>query len=520
MGKPLPSPDALFVNARALTMDARLPEAQAVAVGGGLVTWVGSNRESESLKRPGVRVVDCGGGTLAPGFHDAHIHLMAYAAAALAVDCRPAAAPSIASLKRAIAERAARTPEGEWIRAFGYEETALAERRHPARRDLDAAAPRHPVRLNHRSGHACVLNSLAMERVGIGMSFPEPSGATIDRELDTAEPSGLMFEMEDYLDRKIPPLPDADMERALRRASKSLLRYGVTSVQDATHTNSPDRWDFFGGLRDSVGAAPRMTLMPGYARLRDFTERGLAFGSGDSWLRVGHAKIMVTASSGRQSPDPEELRRIVAGCVELGFPVAVHAVEASVALSATRALLAHPAPGYRHRIEHCSECPPDALEAVARSCADVVTQPGFVYENGDRYLRDVDEAMRPYLYRARSLAERGVRLAFGSDAPVVEPNPMRGIYAAVTRRTESGRVLGAGERERVSLTYALRAYTLGAARAAGLEREAGTLAPGKPADMILFEEDLTSVEPERLPDTLPAMTVLGGEVVFELGVSG
>ena len=113
----------------------------------------------------------------------------------------------------------------------------------------------------------------------------------------------------------------------------------------------------------------------------------------------------------------------------------------------------------------------------------------------------------------RSLAERGVRLAFGSDAPVVEPNPMRGIYAAVTRRTESGRVLGAGER--VSLTDALRAYTLGAAQAAGLEREVGTLAPGKLADMTLFQEDLASLEPERLPDIRPAMTVLGGEIVFE-----
>ena len=513
MGKPSPSPDALFVNARALTMDARLPEAQAVAVGGGFVTWVGSNREAESLKRPGVRFVDCGGGTLTPGFHDAHIHMMAYAAAALAVDCRPPGISSIASLKRAIAERAARTPEGEWIRAFGYEESALSERRHPTRRDLDAAAPRHPVRLNHRSGHACVLNSLAMERVGIGMSFPELGDATIDRELDTAEPSGLMFEMEDYLDRKIPPLPDSDMERALRQASESLLGYGVTSVQDATHTNSPDRWDFFAGLRDSMNAAPRMTLMPGYARLRDFTERGLAFGRGDSRLRVGHAKIMATASSGRQSPDEYELRRIVAECAELGFPVAVHAVEASVTLSAARALSNHPAPGYRHRIEHCSECPPEALDAVARSSADVVTQPGFVYESGDRYLREVDEAMRPYLYRMRSLAERGVRLAFGSDAPVVEPNPMRGIYAAVTRRTESGRVLGAGER--VSLTDALRAYTLGAAQAAGLEREVGTLAPGKLADMTLFQEDLASLEPERLPDIRPAMTVLGGKIVFE-----
>ena len=509
-------PDLILTNARVLTMDRNSPSAEAVAVKDGRVLSVGRLSDFVGVNSGRVKVVDCGRGTLMPGFHDAHLHLLAYAASLLAVDCRPSSVNSIRDIVREIRDRASGAPAGEWIRATGYDETSLRERRHPTRRDLDEATSLHPVRLDHRSGHASVLNTMALERVGIGDSFSEPPGATVARELDSGEPSGLLFEMEGYLDGKIPSLSRERIEASLKWASENLLAYGVTSVQDATHVNSVARWEFLQKLSDSIYPIPRISLMPGYRHLNEFAERDLRFGACGTRLRLGHAKIMVTASSGRQTPDKSELSRMVSECVEAGFPVAVHAVEAEVARSAAEAISAAPVSdnvSALHRIEHCSECPPDALDMVARSSARVVTQPSFVYQNGDRYLSTVDGDMLPHLYSVGSFMERGIDVAFSSDAPFGDPDPMLGIFSAVERKTASGILLAANER--ILALRALESYTAASARASGVAGKVGMIMPGMYADMILFEEDITSVGPERLIESRPVMTILGGRVVWE-----
>ena len=507
--------DTLLTNARVLTMSPAGPRAEAVAIAGDRIIWVGSSDDAKSFVRSSTRVVDCAGGTLLPGFHDAHMHLLAYASTLAGVDCGPDAVSSIDELKSAIRNRASITPEGEWIRASGYDETTLVEARHPTRWDLDDAAPAHPVRLNHRSGHGCVLNSAALALVGIHDSTDEPPGATIARDLNTGQPSGLLLEMSDYLDDRIPSPPVEEIENSVRRASRILLSHGVTSIQDATHRNSVQRWELFGKLRSSIEDMPRTTMMPGFHHLNEFTGNGLNFGSGDSRLRVGHAKIMVMASSGRQTPAHSDLCRAVSSCAESGFPAAIHAVERESIISAAesiRSATAATGTALRHRIEHCSEGTPDVIESVARCSAWVVTQPGFVYHSGDRYLKTVKSSMRPHLYPVGALVRAGVQYAFGSDAPVADPNPMPAICVAVTRLTGQGRHLG--PEQAVGLFDALAAYTVGAAASSCLEDSLGTIAPGMLADLALFEEDVTSAEPERIRDMRPAMTVLGGKVVM------
>ncbi len=509
-------PDLILTNARVLTMDRHRPGAEAVAVKDGRVQRVGRTSDLSVLKSGGVKVIDCGGGTLMPGFHDAHLHLLAYAASLLAVDCRPSSVNSIGEIARKIGDKASRTSAGEWIRATGYDETSLREGRHPTRRDLDEATSLHPVRLDHRSGHASVLNTMALERVGIGDSFSEPPGATVERDLDTGSPSGLLLEMQDYLESRTSAYSTEEIENSVRMASSTLLSYGVTSVQDATHQNSVSRWDFLGNLIESVGDMPRVTLMPGYRNLSTFLERGLDFGSGGPRLRTGHVKIMVTASSGSQTPDERELALMVSKCVESGFPVAIHAVEAKVVRSAAEAISTAPASSSisaLHRIEHGSECPPEALDVVARSGAKVVTQPSFVYQNGDRYLSTVDRGTLPYLYRVGSFMERGIDVAFGSDAPFGGPDPMHGVFSAVERKTASGSVLAANES--IQVLEALQSYTAAPARASSVASQVGRIMPGMYADMVLFEGDITSVGPERLIGLRPVMTMLGGRIVAE-----
>ena len=507
-------PDTILTNARVLTMSPTRPLAEAVAIARDRIVWVGTSDDAESFLRSGTTVVDCAGGTLLPGFHDAHIHLLAYASALAGVDCGPDAVSSIDDLKSAIRRRASNTSVGEWIRASGYDETALAEARHPTRWDLDDAAPDHPVRLDHRSGHGCVLNSDAMTRIGIGDSTDEPKGATIVRDLRSGQPSGLLLEMSDYLDGRIPSPPVGEIEDGVRRASRMLLSHGVTSIQDATHRNSMQRWELFGKLRSSIGDMPRVTMMPGFQHLDEFTGSGLNFGCGDSLLRVGHCKLMVSASSGRQTPLHDELCRVVSSCAESGFPVAIHAVERETIISAAEAIQranANAGTVMRHRIEHCSEGTPDAVESVVRSSAWVVTQPGFVHHSGDRYLKTVEPSMSPHLYPVGALARAGVRLAFGSDAPVSNPNPMPALRAAVTRLTAQGRTLGL--EHSVDLTDALAAYTVGSAASSCLEDSLGKIMPGMLADLALFGEDILSVSPSELHTLRPVMTILGGKAV-------
>lgn len=509
-------PDLILTNARVLTMDERRPRADAVAIKDGRILWVGSSSEWTTSGWRNVRKLDCAGGSLLPGFHDAHIHLLSYASTALAVDCRPASVSSIRDIKREIGERASRTPKGEWIRAWGYDESSLEERRHPTRRDLDDATQRHPVRLDHRSGHACVLNSPALERVGVGDSFSEPSGATVERELDTGSPSGVLLEMQEFLDGKTNSHTSDELESSIEAVARSLLAQGVTSVQDATQYNSVSRWDYFACVRERVGDMPRVSLMPGYRNIAEFAERGLKFGSGNPVQRVGHAKIMVTVSSGRMTPDKRELSGIVRECAEAGFQVAIHAVEAEAVTSAAEAISSVSGlTGIRtpHRIEHGSECPPEALRAVARSSALVATQPSFIFQNGDLYLSSVDQVTLPYLYRIRAFTENGIRVAFGSDAPIGNPNPMLGVSSAVTRRTETGAVLSEGEG--ICALEAIRAYTSASASATGLDVQVGMIKPGMLADMVLFDEDITQCPPERVGAIRPVMTFLGGAVVSE-----
>lgn len=526
-------PSLVLRNARVLTMDPRRPAAGAVAVRQGRVDWVGADGDLPRSSPASARVIDCGGATLLPGFVDAHCHVLAYAASLLAVDCSPDVAGSIADIVDAIRVRARATPPGRWIRASGYDEVLLDEGRHPTRLDLDEAAPNHPVRLNHGSGHACVLNTIGLSHAGISSSTPEPAGGVIDREVETGDPTGLLLEMDEFLEGRIPPLGETELREGLRAASDRLLSYGVTSVQDATHSNSPGRWDLLSEARSGGAFVPRITMMMGAAHVDEFQERGIVSGSFDDAIDLGPVKVMLTSAGGGLTPSPDELRKIVRRADKAGLQVAIHAVEAEAVDAAVEVLLESGGAvrDRRHRIEHLAECSDQTLKRLKGSGIVAVTNPAFIHYRGRRYLRSVETGKLAWLYRVGALLRAGVTVAAGSDAPVVEPNPLAAIAAAVTRRArpaplsdaigESGRARPAplsdaiGELEGVPVVEALRMCTLDAAYAAFQEGGRGSIEVGKLADMVLLDRDPTRVEPDELSRVRVLMTILGGKVVWE-----
>ena len=517
-GSPLSlTADLLLHNARVITLDQSRPKAAMVVIKGNRILRVGREEDVESFKGVKTRVIDCQGKTIVPGFNDAHCHPIGLAASLLSVDCTPSSVRSIAELQAKIRQRAEQTPKGKWIRATGYDEFYLAEKRHPNRWDLDKAATHHPVKLSHRSGHACVLNSLALKLLGISGETPEPPGGIIERDLETGEPNGLLFEMDPCVEKSLPPLSEEELERGIELANEEFLSYGITSLQDATWSDGLKRWQILRGFKEREKLAPRVSMMIGADELWEFEERGLSTGSGDSQLRLGGVKVVLHITTGCLNPPQEELNQLVQKAHQAGFQLALHAVEENTVEAAITALECAlcqvPKPDHRHRLEHCSVCPPHLAQRLKDMRAIVVTQPSFIYYSGERYLATVSLNDLDWLYAIGSLLASGVKVAASSDAPVVPSNPLVGIYAAVTRATETGQTLL--PQEGISRLEALKMYTLEAAYASFEEGVKGCLTPGRLADLAVLSDDPTKVPPEEIKEIEVVMTIVDGKVVWQ-----
>jgi predicted amidohydrolase YtcJ len=471
--------DWLLAGGRVLTFDARRPVADAVALAGGRVLAVGRARELAALAGPRTARVDCRGATVLPGLIDPHLHLYGLATRSAHVDC--AGAASVGAVL-ALVRRAARAqPPGTWIRGEGLDEGRLGRLPTPA--ELDRAAPRHPVRLRHRSRHASVLSGTALRRLG---------GAA-------AAASGLVAGRERAIGRLVGPLPPAVLADGLAHAGRELAALGLTTVADATPR----------GVR---ALAPLRAAIAGGR----FPLRVVAMRARPGWwtprarLAPGPVKLLVEETERGLEPSAAVLARRIAGAAAAGAQVAIHCVGAATLAAAVAGLAALPARhrrGRRHRLEHVAECPPPFVPALAALDVVVVTNPAFVHWRGDAYRRETSGEAQRWLYRAASLARAGVALAGASDAPVAPPSPWRAIATARTRRTARGAVLGGGER--LSAAAALALFTTGAAYALHGDRFA-RLVPGAPADVIVVEPDPLSAPASEVAATRVRLTLVGG----------
>ncbi len=512
-----PEADLLLFNARVLTLEPTQPHASAVAISDGCIIAVGSSEDLDPLAGPATKQIDCHGMTLIPGFHDAHCHLFALASRLLQLDCGPDKAQSIADLMRLISRKARQTPPGQWVRAYGYDEHLLKEARHPTAADLDRAAPDHPVRLDHRTGHATILNTAAMNLLGIAPNFLPPAHGVILRDV-SGSPSGVFLEMTPEIGRMMRPFrSQSEFEEGVRNANALLLSKGITAIQDAGHNNGIDQWHTFSRLKQEGALTPRATMMTGLPHADDQELQHAASTYHDEAIRLGAVKVMLTSTTGALQPTLEELTELAIHHHRKGRQLAFHAVEAESVVAAahaiTTAVRAHPRPDPRHRIEHCAEGPTEILHMVKDSDAFVVTQPGFIYYNGPKYLAQVDPGLIPQLYPLASLDNAGIPWAAGSDAPVALPDPLLHMQASVARRASDGRSIGPNQA--VSAHRALKAWTIGAARSCFQEKSLGSISPGKFADLVLLSHNPTQTPTEDIGSIAVQMTIVGGKVVWE-----
>ncbi len=512
--------DLLLKNASVITMDPQRPSASLVAVQGEKIAFVGKSDDLEGVAGPGTRTIDCESKTVVPGFNDAHCHVFSHLRKLLSIDLSYPSVKSIADIKAVISEKARQTPPGRWIIANGYHEFYLAEKRHPTRWELDEVAPDHPVVLSHLGLHACVLNSRALALAGISRETPEPPGALFERDMETGEPNGILYEMLGYIREKVmPPISSGEIDKGIALANCQYLSWGITSLQEATVVNSMAQWRRFTRFKEENRLQSRVCFMPGIEEMGNFLKAGLTFGHGDHYLRVGGLKVILQEATGRMHPPPEVLDLMLLGAERAGFQVAMHAVQVDMVAAAISALerLREKLPdsGRRHRLEHCAECPPPLVERLRRTGAMVVTQPPFIYYNGERYLGMVPAEKQPWLYRFRTLLDAGIVVAASSDSPIVPANPLDGIHAAVNRRAFSGQELSLAER--ISPFDALRMYTVNAAFASHEEHVKGSIRAGLLADLVVLSADPTRVPPEEIRNIRVEMTIIGGKIVWPAG---
>jgi hypothetical protein len=502
-------------NANVITLEPRRPSVRTIYIQGGRILKVSSKDISCDQAGPGTRVIDCAGKTVIPAFHDAHCHIPAYAESLLNIDVGPDSVRSIKDIVVRVKEAALGLPAGSWIRCASYNEFYLAEKRHPTRHDLDRATTGHPVKLTHRSGHAHVLNSLALKLAGIDRESEEPPGGMIERDPEAGHPNGLLYGMGNYLAQRIAPAGDNELDAAMTRAGRVLLSLGITMAQDASPGNGMARWNRFIEWNRKGLFAPRVVMMFGAAEL-DSLQGRQPFYDKATGLGSGAVKIMIDEVRGSLNPPQEELHRLAADIHRRGLQAALHTVEETTveaaALALEYALREAPLKGHRHRLEHCSVCAPDMARRLARMGAGVVTNPAFIYYSGERYLSEVAPHQLKSLYAINTMLKAGVRVAAGSDAPVANPDPLKGIYAAVTRHAETGQAVTPGEA--ISATNALKLYTLNAAYSCFREKQTGSIAKGKWADLAVLNGDPLQVNPEELKYLKVEMTVLDGEVVY------
>jgi predicted amidohydrolase YtcJ len=511
------SADLILHNATVLTLDHECPESELVAVRGNTILGVGQNDDLELFKGVGTRVIDCQGRTIVPGFNDAHCHPLALATGLLCVDCRPTSVGSIGDIQTRIREQAGRVAEGTWIKAVGYNEFYLAEKRHPTRWDLDEADPRHPVKLAHRTGHACVLNSLALRLAGISSETSEPPGGLIERDLETGEPNGVLVGMNEQVEKAMPMVSEEEKERGMIFANQEFLSQGITSIQDASWTDSLNRWKTFRELQERGTLQTRVSMMIGADALPQLRDGSFGPVDDEFRLRLGSIKILIDEVSGALNPSQDDINRLVQGAHEASLQVAIHCVEETTVEAAIialeKALGQAPKLDHRHRLEHCSVCPPDLVQRLKSLGAMVVTQPLFLYYGAERYLETVPPEQLKYLYPVGSWVENGITVAAGSDTPIVPLDTLGGIYAAVARRAQMGQLLGPDQS--VSGQRALQMNTLAGAYASFEEGVKGSISPGKLADIVVLSDDPSRVSFESLKDIKVLMTVIDGQVVWE-----
>jgi predicted amidohydrolase YtcJ len=545
--------DLILLNGRIYTGDAKNPQAGAVAIRGeSIVALATADADLKFLTGPKTRVLDLRGQFAMPGFNDAHVHLAGAGLEMLEVNLK--GVRSLPEFQQRIRTRLRDFKPGEWMAGRGWDHTLWPEKKFPTRQDLDAVSTNQPMFFGRVDGHVAIVNSRALAIAGITRTTPDPPGGHIERDQATGEPTGMLEEdaaMYLVYDH-IPPYTTTQRRRALELAINEAVRRGVTSLQDNSVDNRPDS-DNFGWenllvlqqmQREGALKARVTEWLPFGAPLARLEQMRRAGGSsgpghpGDPWLKTGALKAFLDGSLGSRTaamlapysdvPEtsgilrigPKQLEEMSIERDRAGFQLAFHAIgdrANHVALDVFAAIQAANGPrDRRDRVEHAQIVAQSDLSRFGALHIIASMQPSHLLDD-ERWATDrlgPDRVKGAYAWK--SMQKNGASLAFGTDFPVESINPLRGLYACVTRELPGGGPAGGWHpEERLTMSECIQAYTVGSAYAEFEEQRKGTLATGMLADIVVFPRDITHMTAKNLLRTPIVMTIVGGQIVYQ-----
>jgi predicted amidohydrolase YtcJ len=394
----------------------------------------------------------------------------------------------------------------------------------------------------------CAVSTEVLDRVGVlDQTADVPAGGVVVRDADG--PTGVLEEQaQNMVVGLVTPYPMDVLDSAVARASQVYAAEGLTHVTEAGIGHgwlgkSPVELAAYQAARERGELRVRVQLMPTVSALHELRgheddamrlglDLGVRTGFGDDWLRLGPMKIWLDGSliartaavdepfcdcghgSGYLQDDAEVMREQLLAAHRGGWRIAAHAIgDRAVDLALDtfeEAQRRDPRPDVRHRIEHAGITRPEQVERMARLGVTPVPQHRFLHDIGDTMLAAVGPGREPYLYRHAKLLAAGIRVPGSSDRPVAEGAPLAGMQSMVERLSSTGVRIGADER--VDAMTALRAYTIDSAWVAGEEHTRGSLEPGKLADFVLLERDITAIPSGDIASTPVIATVAGGEL--------
>jgi len=531
-----PAADLVIANATVWTVDKAHPTAQAVAVLRDRIVAVGSNADVDVWRGHDTKVIDAGGKLVLPGFNDAHVHFVSGGLQLESVQLNDATSKQ--EFVHRIAAQAKKTPRGEWIQGGDWDETKWSPLSLPTKELIDPVTPENPVFVSRYDGHSALANSAALRLAGITSQTPDPPGGVIVRDAQGNPTGDLKDAATDIVFKVIPPLSHQQRLRAVRRALEYAASLGVTSVQNM----DPDYADIaaYAELLQNGELTTRIYAAPLIDQVDDQVKIGIRHAFGGPFLRIGAVKAFADGSLGSRtayffepfSDEPgnhgllgEEMQPLslmrdrMMKADAAGLQICTHAIgdqAISIILDLYADVVkAHGEMDRRLRIEHAQHMAAKDFDRFAQLNVIASVQPYHAIDDGrwaEGYIGH-DRATRTYAFR--TFLNHGVHLAFGTDWDVAPLNPLSTIYAAVTRATLDGKnPNGWFPEQKLTVAEAVEAYTMGSAYAEFQEKQEGSIAPGKLADMVVLSDDIFSIDPAKIRDVKVLKTIVGGKVVW------
>jgi predicted amidohydrolase YtcJ len=536
-GSPQPiGADLIVTNARIWTGETRQASAAALAIIGERIVAVGEAKEIERWRGRDTQVLDAEGRRAIPGFNDAHVHFVDGGAELENVDLKDADTP--AEFARRISERARSRP-GEWILGGNWDDQRWSPPELPTRALIDDLTNGTPVFVYRYDGHVALANSAALGRAGITEATPDPPGGSIVRDA-RGVPTGVLKDAAMTPVQRVIPKMSAERRLAVvRSALKHAASVGVTSVQDMNP--SYDDLSAYAELASRGELTARIYAAPMETDWYDQAKIGVRRAFGSAWLRIGAIKGYADGSLGATTAyffqpysDAPQTRGLLSDEMQpiasmrtrlmaadaAGLQLCVHAIgDAGISTILdlfTDITAANGDRDRRFRIEHAQHIAPKDFDRFGSLKVVASMQPYHAIDDGRFAERRIGPERIKTTYAFKTLLDRGVRLAFGTDWAVAPLNPLLGLYAATTRATLDGKHPGGWVPEqKISIEQAVTAYTAGSAFAEFQDREKGTLARGKLADLVILSEDIFTIPSERLKDVQVLATIVGGKVVHQ-----